>query len=131
MLQQISVSSSSSSSCNVAVVMFAPRIRFTDVSRMSQLGKAFVLFPLQKKLAPGDDDDDDAKAQRSRGSGSLAFVSRSTNFVRRVTAASHRGPNVMPFDVCVSHMHRFKNIQDAPLLFPDTFPRVFFFPFKA
>lgn len=63
--------------------------------------KSIVLFPLQKKLAPGDDDDDDdAKAQRSRGSGSLAFVSRSTNFVRRVTAASHR--QMLCGSVCAS-----------------------------
>jgi len=65
--------------------------------------KSVVLFPLRKRLATDDDgDDDDAKAQLARGNGSLAFVSRSTNFVRRVTAASHCGPNVMQFGVSLS-----------------------------
>lgn len=102
-LQQIPASSSSSR--NVAVVMFAPRIRFTDVGRMSQLGKASFYFRCERGSPPAA-----TTTTTMLRHNLLVAVGRShlcqdqlPNFVRRVTAASHRGPNVMQFGVRLSY----------------------------
>lgn len=98
---------SSSSSRNVVVIMLVLRIRFTDVGRMSQLGKASFYFRCERGSLPMTTTT--TMTMMCLGT-TLVAMDRShlcqdqLTLFRRVTAASHCGPNVMQFWVSLSYV---------------------------